>query len=50
LISRKKVGTAEKNVKSRLLNSALWRYSKRSFGSLHCWEKNEIKVAKRYFL
>ena len=40
------VGTAEKILKTRKLDGAFWRYSKRCFGSWNCWEKFESTEAK----
>ena len=39
------VGTAEKNVKARKLNGALWCCMKRCFGSWNCLENVESKEA-----
>ena len=40
------VRTAQKMLKPRKLNGALWRYLKRYFGSYNCIENVETKEAK----
>ena len=40
------VGSAQKMLKPRKLNGALWRYLKRCFGSQNCIENVETKEAK----